>query len=205
MTIKKNTKRFCPHCENEVSLIMKKISLPVGAEFFTSKILVCKTCGRYELTPRIRKEMNEWGKKLTKNIIEPQPIFCEAVHQFAEVMAAQNGLKRIPFFKALTAFYLNRIVNREDFTELKRFCENSSALEFLNKGERSKVSIPIRFLLFRKLQIFGQVWDVTPAKAIEEAVLFGLVVLSSKEENFKKLKAIAQNLQQFIQEIAQAA
>lgn len=198
-------KGFCPNCEREVDLVHKKVEIPIGTEVFCTKMLVCCKCGSYEITPEVRKKMDEWGRKLTKNIIEPQPLFSEAVHQFAEEMAAHYGLKRVPFYRALTAFYLNRIVNREDFTELKRFCENSSALEFLNKGERSKVSIPIRFLLFRKLQIFGQVWNVTPAKAIEEAVLFGLVVLSSKEENFKKLKAIAQNLQQFIQEVAQAA
>lgn len=205
MTKKKDAKRFCPHCETDMNVAMKKVSIPIGAEIFSTKLLVCSKCGSYELTPEVRKEMNVWGQKLTKNIIEPQPIFCEAVHQFAEEMAAQYGLKRVPFYRLLTAFYLNRIVNRKDFEELKQQCESNPALEFLKEGKRSKISVPIRYLLYRKLSTFCEVWNVPPAKAIEEAVLFGLVVLTSKEENFNKLKATAESLEQYILEIAQAA
>lgn len=200
-----NGKRFCPHCEDDTHVSEKKISIPVGAETFTTKTLVCKKCGRYALTPQIRKEMDEWGRKLTKNIIEPQPTFTEAAHRFAEEMATQYGLKRVPFFRVLTAFYLNRVVNRDDFEELKRYCETHASQKFLNEGSRSKVSVPIRYLMYRKLQTFSEVWNMPHAKVIEEAVLFGLTALSSKEENFEKLKAIADSLQQYIADIAQAA
>lgn len=202
---KKKELSFCPNCEREVDLVNKKVEIPIGSEVFSTKMLVCYKCGSYELTPEVRKKMDEWGRKLTKNIIEPQPLFSEAVHQFAEEMAAHYGLKRVPFFRALTAFYLNRIVNRKDFEELKKFCDSNIAKELLNKGGQSKVSIPIRYLLFKKLQIFSKVWKIPPSKAIEESVLFGLVILSSKKGNFKKLKSIVDSLQQFIFEIAQAA
>lgn len=199
------SKRFCPNCEDDTNVVEKKVSIPVGAETFTTKTLVCKKCGRYALTPEVRREMDDWGRKLTKNIIEPQPIFTEAAHQFAEEMAAQYGLKRVPLFRVLAAFYLNRVVNREDFQELKRYCETHVSQKFLSEGGRLKVSVPIRYLMFRKLQTFSEVWNVPHAKVIEEAVLFGLAALSSKEENLEKLKAIADSLQQYIADIAQAA
>jgi hypothetical protein len=200
-----NLKRFCPHCEDNTHVTEKKVSIPVGGETFVTRTFVCKKCGSYALTPEVRREMDEWGRKLTKNIIEPQPVFTEAVHQFAEEMAAQHGLKRVPFFRVLTAFYLNRVVNRDDFQELKRYCETHVSQKLLGKGKRSKVSVPIRYLMYRKLQTFSEVWGVSHAKVIEEAVLFGLTALSSKEENFERLKAIADSLQQYIADIAQAA
>jgi hypothetical protein len=201
----RKNKKTCPHCEDDTNVAEKKISIPVGAETFTTKTFVCKKCGNYALTPDVRREMDNWGRKLTKNIVEPQPVFTEAAHQFAEEMAAQYGLKRVPFFRVLTAFYLNRIVNRVDFQELKHYCETHASQKFLSEGSRSKVSVPIRYLMYRKLQTFSEVWNVPHAKAIEEAVLFGLTALSSKEENLEKLKAIADSLQRYIEDIAQAA
>lgn len=202
---KMDSKRFCPNCEDDTHVVEKKISIPVGSEAFTTKTFVCKKCGHYALTPAIRQEMDDWGRKLTKNIIEPQPIFTEAAHQFAEEMATQHGLKRVPFLRALTAFYLNHIVNRTDFQELKRYCETHISQAFLSEGTRSKISVPVRYLMFRKLQTFSEVWSVPHAKVIEESVLFGLAALSFKEENLEKLKTIAESLQQYIADIAQAA
>lgn len=192
------TKLFCPHCEDDTHVIKMKVSIPMGNEIFSTVTYVCKKCGHYALTPELRREMDQWGRSLTKNIIEPQPIFSEAIHQFAEEMAVQYGLKRVPFFRVLTAYYLNHVVNREDFGELKMYCDQHSSRVLLQKGDSSKVSVPIRYLMYRKLQTFAEVWKVSHAKVIEEAVLFGLTVLSSKEENFEKLKMIADNLQQFI-------
>lgn len=197
--------RFCPRCEDGSRAVEKKVSIPVGAETFTVRTLVCKKCGFYALTPRVRREMDDWGRKLTKNMIEPQPVFTEATHLFAEEMATQYGLKRVPLFRVLTAFYLNHVVNREDFQELKRYCETHVSQRFLSEGRRSKVSMPIRYLLFRRLQTFSEVWDIPHAKVIEEAVLFGLAALSSDKDNLQKLQTIAGSLQQYIEDIAQAA
>lgn len=199
------SKNYCPHCESDESVVEKKISIPVGNESFSTKTLVCKKCGRHQMTPKILREMDEWGRGLTKNIVEPQPIFSEATHRFAEEMANQYGLKRVPFFRVLTAFYLNKVVNREDFEELKKYCDSHAPRELLEKGSRSKVSVPIRYMMYRKLQTFSEVWGASHAKAIEEAVVFGLTVLSLQKDNFEKLKSIAESLQQYITDVAQAA
>jgi len=199
------SKRFCPHCESNTHVVEKKISISVGIEAFLTRTNVCKKCGSYELTPQIRKEMDQWGRALTKNIIEPQPIFSEATHRFAEEMAMHYGIKRVPLFRVLTAFYLNRVVNREDFEELKKFCNHHPPRKLLEGGSRTKVSVPIRYLMYRKLQTFSEVWGLSHAKVIEEACLFGLTVLSGQGDNFDKLKMISESLQQYISDVAQAA
>jgi hypothetical protein len=196
---------FCPHCEDGKSIVIKKISIPMGSEVFKTKTAVCKKCGLYALTSEIRRDMDEWGRKLAKNIIEPQPVFSATVHQFAEEMATQYGLKRVPLFRVLTAFYLNHVVNRHDFQELKIFCDTHSSRKLFEEGKRSKVSVPIRYLMYRKLQTFSEVWNIPHAKIIEEAVLFGLTALSCKEGNFEKLKIISESLEQYISDIAEAA
>lgn len=198
-------RRFCPFCEDDRKVVEKKVSIPVGSEAFVTKLFACEKCGRYALTPEIRDKMDEWGRKLTKNIIEPQPIFSEAVHKYAEELAMQYGLKRVAFFRVLTAFYLSRIVNRDDFEEIKQFCANHVSRKLMEEGKRSKISVPIRYLMYRKLQVFSDVWNIPHAKVIEEAVVFGLTVLSCKEDNFEKLKTIVDSLQQYINDIAQAA
>ena len=107
--------------------------------------------------------------------------------------------------RVLTAFYLNHVVNREDFQELKEYCEKHASKKLLDGGRKSKISVPIRYLMYRKLQTFSEVWNVPHSKAIEEAVLFGLTVLSSESDNFEKLKVISKSLQEYITEIAEAA
>jgi hypothetical protein len=197
--------RFCPQCEEKTKIVKEKILIPVGVEAFTTEALVCKKCGLYALTSEIRREMDEWGCKLTRNIVEPQPVFAESVHQFGEEIATQYGLKRVPFFRVLTAFYLSRIASRKDFQELKDYCEKHPSRKLLDEGTRSKVSVPIRYLMYRRLQTFSEVWNIPHAKTIEEAVLFGLTVLSNRDKNLEKLRAITESLQQYIVDVAQAA
>lgn len=197
--------RFCPHCESDENVALKKVTIPIGKEDFSTKTFVCKACGRYALTPEIRREMDDWGKKLAKNVVEPQPAFTETVHHFAEEMGSVYGMKRVPFFRTLTAFYLYRMVSRPDFAELKEFCAKHPSRELLAEGRSSKVSVPIRYLLYRKLETFSEVWKVPHAKAIEEAVLFGLTVLSSNAENLETLKAISENLKQYLLDVSVAA
>ena len=148
---------------------------------------------------------NEWGNGRTKNIVESQPIFHEATHQFVEKMALHFSMKKVPFMKALTVFYINHVVNRTDFNVLKEYFEVHDSKRHLNEGAKSKETVPIRYRMFRKLQTFGEVWSVSHAKAIEEAVLFGLMVLAADDEHFETLKAVSQNLKQYIEDFAEAA
>ena len=199
------SERTCPNCEENGKAVEKKISIRVGKESFSTRTLVCKRCGRYEMTSKILKEMDAWGRGLTKNIVEPQPVLNEAAHRLAERLAAEYGMKRVPLLRVLTAFYLTRVVGRDDFHELKTYCESRPPSGPLVLGTRSKVSVPIRYVMFRSLQTFSEVWKVSHAKAIEEAVTFGLTVLSCEEERLATVRAVADNLRQYIADVAQTA
>lgn len=198
-------KHYCPNCETDSTVSIEKISIPVGKETFSTKTAVCKKCKHYALTPQVRREMDEWGKSMIKNIIEPQPTFHEASHQFIEKMAAHFSMKKVPFIKALTVFYINHIVNRTDFDVVRKYFETHHSEKHLSEGTKSKETVPIRYLMFRKLQTFSEVRNVSHAKAIEEAVLFGLMVLATNDEHFETLKTISQNLKQYIEDFAEAA
>ncbi len=177
----------------------------MGKEIFTTKTAVCIKCKHYALTPKVRREIDEWGKRMIKNIVEPQPTFHEASHQFIEKKAAHFSMKKVPFIKALAFYYFNHIVNRADFPELKKYFASHHSEKHLSKGNKSKETVPIRYLMYRKLQTFSEVHNVSHAKAIEEAVLFGLMVLATDNDHFETLKTIAQNLKQYIEDFAEAA
>jgi len=198
-------KHYCPNCETDTTVSEEKISIPMGKEVFTTKTAVCKKCKHYALTPKVRREMDEWGKTMMKNIIEPQPTFHKASHQFIEKMAAHFSMKKVPFIKALTVYYINHIVNRADLPELKKYFESHQSEKHLSGGDKSKETVPIRYLMYRKLQIFSEVRNVSHSKAIEEAVLFGLMVLATDDDHFETLKTISQNLKQYIEDFAEAA
>lgn len=203
--IKKEIGQECPVCETVNAIAEKTVSIAVGNEKFKTKTLVCKKCGHFALTPEIRREMDEWGRGLTKNIVEPQPIFSEATQRFAVEMASQYGLKKVPLYRLLTVFYLNHVMDRGDFNQIKNYMDSHESMEFLLEGKKTKVSVPIRYLMFKKLQAFSEVLNMTHAKLIEEAVIFGLVLLANKNSNFEVLKNIAADLQQYIEDLAQAA
>lgn len=201
---KNNSHRICASCETG-QLREQSIGIKVGSAVFDTMTMVCLECGAYALTPKVRREMDEWGTKFTRNIVEPQPLFSEASHNFLDEMAIGYGLTKVPFIKILTTFYLNHIVNRPDFGEVKKIFAAHEPRRLLEGGLKAKVSLPIRYLLFRKLQVFCDVWEVSHAKAIEEATLFCLTALTVDEKNLANLKAIAKSLKGFISDTAQAA
>jgi hypothetical protein len=198
-------KMFCLHCEDNTKVVEKKIALKIGKATFSTKTLVCGKCKSYALTPKIREEMDKWGRDLSKSIAEPQPVFSEATHKFAEEMARKYGLSKVPLFRALTAFYLNKVVNREDFQDLAEFIRSHDSNNLLDGGKKSKVCVPVNYMLFKKLQTFTEVWKTTHAKAIEEAVIFGLSALSHEEANFQILAEIAKSLEGYITDYALVA
>lgn len=196
-------KKTCPICTDTANVKEKTVTIPVGREKFRTKTDVCEECGYYALTPKVRKEMEAWGRELKKNVIEPQPLFTEVAHAFLEETASKFGIKKVPLIKVMTSFYLNRIVGRDDFETLKHSIQKQECHGLMTKGKKLKVSVPIHFLTFRKLELFSHAWEVTHAKAIEEAVLFCSAVLSYPDTS--RLKEIAKRFEEFVEDYALAA
>lgn len=196
-------RKYCPECENNGDVKEKAINIQVGRETFHTKTLVCEKCGHYALTPKVRKAMESWGQKLKKNVVEPQPLFTETTHQFLEETASKFGIKKIPLIKVMISFYLNRVVGRADFDSLKLAVEKQEGFSLMTKGKKIKLSVPIHYLTFKKLEVFCQSWDIAYAKAIEEAVLFCSTALTYRD--IARLREIAKRFEEFIEDYALAA
>jgi hypothetical protein len=181
----------------------KSISIPIGREKFRTKTDVCEKCGHYALTPTLRQKMEAWGRSLRKNVIEPQPLFTETTHALLEETASKFGIKKVPLIKAMISFYLNRIVGRNDFEPLKQSVEKQEGYSLMMNGKKVKVSVPIHFLTFKKLDLFSNAWKTTHAKAIEDAVLFCSTVLTYPDTS--RLKEIAKRFEEFVEDYALAA
>ena len=190
-------------CEEGGTCKEKTIHIHVGREAFRTKTEVCEKCGHYALTPRVRKAMETWGRALKKNVIEPQPLFTETTHAFLEETASKFGIKKIPLIKVMISFYLNRVVGREDFSSLRASVERQEGFHLMTKGKKIKLSVPIHYLTFKKLEMFCQTWGTTYAKAIEEAVLFCSTVLTYRD--LARLREIAKRFEEFVEDYALAA
>lgn len=196
-------KTKCPICENGGSVKEKTISIPIGRETFRTKTNSCEKCGHYALTPKVRREMEVWGRELKKNVIEPQPLFTETTHAFLEETASRFGIKKVPLIKVMTSFYLNRIVGSNDFERLSKAIKKQESYELMGRGKKLKVSVPIHYLTFKKLEVFRETWNTTYAKAIEEAVFFCSTVLTYHDT--ERLREIAQRFEEFVEDYALAA
>ena len=197
-------KKYCPGCDKNTA-VLTQLSIPIGNQTFQTQAYACPKCKNVEMTPEVRKNMDEWGKSLKKDIISPQPFFSAAAHQFLEEMASQFGMNKFPFIKALTAYYLNVAVATPEISLLKEIAKKHPATALLAEGTKSKITIPINYMLYVKIKTYCDVWETTPAKVIEESVLFCLTVLSVNDNHFAKLKAIADSLRQYMVVFSQAA
>jgi len=185
------------------SVSEKRTAIHVGKEVFFAKAMVCNECGRYALTKEIRIELDNWGKSLKKNVIEPQPILSRTMHEFLVETASKYGIKEVPLIKVMTSFYLNHIVTRTDYSELENFLKDQESYALMMKGNKSKISVPIHYLTYKKLQTYCEIWKTTHAKSIEIAVIFCVGLLTYRDT--KRLREIAESLEQFVEDYALAA
>ena len=196
-------KNRCPICKDSGKVKEESVAIPIGKEIFRTRTMVCKKCGHYALTPKVRKAMDLWGRNLKKNVIEPQPIFTETTHAFLEETASRFGINKVPLIKVMTSFYLNRIVGNVEFNGLYAFIEKQESYTLMTKGKKIKISVPIHYLTYKKLEVFREVCNATHAKAIEEAVLFCATVLTYRDT--QRLREIAKRFEEFIEDYALAA
>jgi len=196
-------KEICPVCEDGGSVKNKMVNIPIGKEIFRTKMDTCGKCGHYALTPKVRKEMEAWGRSLKKNVIEPQPLFTETTHAFLEETASRFGIKKVPLIKVMTSFYLNRVVALPDFERINAIVKKQEGYGLMVKGRKIKVSVPIHFLTFKKLEVFRETWNTPYPKTIEDAVLFCATVLTYRDT--ARLREIAQRFEEFVEDYALAA
>lgn len=195
--------RFCVSCEVTGRHEEKEVRIPVGRKEFSTCTRVCQNCGAYALTPKVRKEMDCWAEQFTSNFIEIQPMLSKVVLQDIEETSEKYGLPKVAYMRLLTAFYLIEVISDPDFKEWKKFMRDTDSYKVMTRGTRAPTSIPIRYKAFKQLEVFAQLWNMTLANAMEEAILFGVGLKHWKDSS--KLLEMEKRLERYIQVNAMAA
>lgn len=197
--------KFCVVCEKNCEFTVEKISISVGREAFPTTAEVCKECESYKMTPKMRREMDQWGLGFTKSVVEYQPLLNETVDRYLEEIAARFNLQKTPLVKILLAFYLKDIVSADTFEGMKKWAQREDTHQYTQTGKREKkLGVGLNYIGYKELGLFCEVWNVAPAKAIEEAISF-CVCLLEHGKTVSRLKEIALELEAFVAKSAIAA
>lgn len=194
---------FCIDCEKSGTMKNKDIEIKVGREIFQANVPVCSNCGAYEITPEVQDEMDAWGAQFKRNFMAIQPRLSATAHAWLDEYALDKPLTKVEFIRIFTAFYLEDAVQMEDFEVMKKYLEKHENHKLLTEGKKIAISVPVRYEAYKLLETYAEVWDCTPANAIEDAVLFCLS-LKNLGDN-RKLKALSERLNSFVKKSALAA
>lgn len=188
----------CPKCNTHTPAIKEEFSLKFGTETFNTVIHKCKHC-EHTITD-LKSELDFWGKKFNRNIIEIQPSVNRNTLACLNRLSIHHSIKKAPLIRSLTVFYLNHLIVHPSFNEIRA---RALAGEFKNfeRGRKTKLCIPIRFSLYQKLYIESKTKKTTPSRILEEAIMFSLIYLESSKVHEEMIG----KLEQFLADFAEAA
>lgn len=199
-------KKFCLSCEENTNIVVKPIEIKVGAQIFKTNAEVCEKCESYLRTPKMRKEMDEWGKAISESFSTEQPRFTETLCAFLDVERAKHGLDRSQLIRVMLAFYLQIAVKHKEFKTIRTLLANHDSAHTIRTGKKEKVNVRVRYVAFRQLDAYSTIWNVGHAKAIEDAAEFcvGLQAIHDPKVN-QLLKDLSNQYVQFVETAALAA
>lgn len=193
--------KFCISCETD-SVVFGKTKIKVGRETFETEAEHCKKCNKVAITPGLQKKIDEWALQFIKSIVELQPYFTSDMHERIATLSHKYNLSKSEFMKACTAFYLLEMTKLSNFKALRT--------EFLDKakgkykGNRDKISIPIKYQLFKKVDLYTRVWKLDyDANVFEEAIAFCVIALDDHSNHIEQIKR--QELVHFVESYAMAS
>ena len=190
---------FCPNCEKK-AVVFGKTSLKVGDKDFPLEAEYCKNCGMVQLSSKNQDTIDQWGNSLATNIAEFQPYFSEAVLSISKEQADHYGLKWAEFVKVCTTFYLSEMTKEKSFSTVRK--EILDEGEKYSSGPKTKKAVPVRYRLFKQLQLFSEIWDIRESNVIEEAILFCVTLLQDEASDYKQKQI---GLQQFVEKYSMAS
>lgn len=189
---------FCINCEKN-TVVFGKTSIRVGNKEFTLEAEHCTNCDSVNLSPENQKQIDEWGNTLPTAIAEFQPYLPTKLVVASKEHSKMFGLKWSEFIKVCTTFYLSEMTKEKGFKQLRTEVLSEGIKSF---GEiKEKHSIPVRYRLFKQLQLFAEVWNLHESNVLEEALLFCVTVLES-ERTHKTERA---EFQEFLEKISMAS
>lgn len=189
---------FCVQCENE-SVVFGPTTIKVGEKEFTLEAEHCPSCESVGLTPDHLRQIDEWGNALPTSVAEFQPYLPKKLIAASEEYATHFGLKWAEFVKICTTFYLVEMTKEKGFKQLRSEILAEGA-EVFNDAKK-KTYVPVRYRLFKQLQLFAEVWELHESNVIEEALLFSVTVL----EPGKSHEAEKAEFQEFLEKVSMAS
>lgn len=192
---------FCVSCENE-SVVFGKTKIKVGRETFETEAEHCNKCQKVAISPKIQKQIDEWALKFTKNIVELQPYFTKSMSDRIESLASKYSLSKTEFMKICTTFYILEMTKIANFKALREEVLLESQRSY--RGDRTKICVPIKYQLFKKIGLYAKMWDLEyDSNVMEEAVQFCVVVLDNHAAKVTESKK--QELVHFVEYHAMAS
>lgn len=196
--------KFCVECENQ-SIVFGETIIKIGEKDFTLETEYCKKCDTVHLSPEDQEKIDRWGNELTTTVKESQPYFSEQMLKQSNIYAKSFGLKWTEFIKVCTTFYLFEMTKDKKFKEARKIFLIQAQERFVVKARESKIkkSIPVRYRLFKQMQLFAESWNVHEANVIEEAVLCCTALLESR--NVRETAKKKAQLQGYVKQFATAS
>lgn len=186
---------FCIECEKE-AVKFGETNIKIGEKEFSLKADHCTNCGSIQLSPENQKEIDKWGNELTTTVAEFQPYFSKDLLILLDEYSRHFGLKRAEFVKACTTFYLSEMTKEKEFKSYRS--EILAEASHVFTDSKTKIAVPVRYRLFKQLQLFAEAWNLHESNVLEEAVLFCATLIKSHHNGEVEL-------QEFVEKYATAS
>ncbi len=171
---------ICASCNSD-SVVFGKTKIKVGREIFETKAEHCEKCGHVAIGPQLQAEIDKWALGFSKSIVELQPYFSEAMLNRVTDLARMFNLSKSEFMKVCTVFFLLRLTRNENFKTLRTEVIRRAQAKY--QGKREKVCVPIKYQLFKKVDLYTRVWKLEyEANVMEEAVQFCVAILDHRAQ-----------------------
>ncbi|MDZ4677944.1 MAG: hypothetical protein SGI74_10620 [Oligoflexia bacterium] len=192
---------FCVACETD-SVVFGKTKIKVGRETFKTEAEHCRKCKKVAISPKLQKEIDEWALQFTKSIVELQPYFTEGMADKIEFFSNKYNLSKSEFMKVCTTFYILEMTKIKNFKSLRTEVLAEAKKKY--KGERKKICVPIKYQLFKRIDLYARAWALEyESNVMEEAAQFCVTVLDSHVTKIEESKK--QELVHFVENHAMAS
>ncbi len=179
---------LCPKCEGK-NVKFGPIELKFDRHTFKGKTHICKDCDNYLTSPQFEKEIEEWAKGLAANFHQYQPTVAKEIYKGLEKLCQEHGVKPAVMAKILTTVYLERSKTIDGYAALKKFIFNSQTFVRLSSDEKERISIPVKYEIYREIREFAQIWGLKrETEVLAEAINFCIVLLCNSEDLTQELK-----------------
>lgn len=183
-------------------MIFGKTKIKVGRETFETEAEHCKKSKKVAISPKLQKEIDTWALQFTKSIVELQPYFTKDMANKIYYFANKFNLSKSELMKVCTTFYILEMTKIKNFKILR--IEILAVAQKKYKADSTKICVPIKYQLFKKVSLYANVWNLEyESNVMEEAVQFCMTVLDNHIAKIEE--SIKQEIVHFVENHAMAS